>query len=153
MSGGRCTRALTFPWWTSRLCDLLDWPSAWQARVEGSRHSRDSSLPALPLAACRRFSNATRSVICVLISAIALVAVSIVAVADHRSKEHRMRRASIADWSCTRRGVRCDEEEPRVIEERWNRRERIYQTSVALLVVIGTVSFLLPAVRPRSSGD
>jgi hypothetical protein len=86
-----------------------------------------------------------------LISAIALVAVSIVAVADHRSKQQRMRRASVANWFCTHRGVRCDEEESQAIGERWHRRERIYQASVALLVVIGTASFLLPAVRRRSS--
>jgi hypothetical protein len=62
-----------------------------------------------------------------------------------------MRRASVASWFCTHRGVRCDEEKPDAIGERWHRRERIYQISVALLVVIGTASLLVPAVRRRSS--
>ena len=87
-----------------------------------------------------------------LISAIALVAISIVAVADHRSKQHRMQRASVANWFCKHRGVRCDEEKPDAIGDRWHRRERIYQASDALLAIIGTVSFFLPTVRRRSSG-
>ena len=87
-----------------------------------------------------------------LISAIALVAISIVAVADHRSKQQRIQHASVASWLCTYRGVRCHEEKPDAIGNRWHRRERIYQASDALLAVIGTVSFLLPTVRRRSSG-
>ena len=34
-----------------------------------------------------------------------------------------MRRASVANWFCTHRGLRCDEEEAKTIEERWHRRE------------------------------
>jgi hypothetical protein len=64
-----------------------------------------------------------------------------------------MQRASIASWSCTHRGVRCAEEKPYAIEKRWNRRERIYRASAALLVVIGAVSILFPAVSRRSSGN
>jgi hypothetical protein len=85
-----------------------------------------------------------------LISATALVVIVIVAVADHRTKQHRMRRASVASWSCTHRGIRCGEETPQAIEDRWHRHERIYQASVAFVLIIGAASILVPMVRRRS---
>jgi len=86
-----------------------------------------------------------------LISAVLLVVIVIVAVVDHRAKQQRVRRASVASWFCTHRGLRCNEETPEAIGDRWHRRERIYQASVALVFVIGAASVLVPAMRRRSS--
>jgi hypothetical protein len=86
-----------------------------------------------------------------LIGAIALVAISIVAVADHRSKQHRIQRASVASWWCTHRGVRCDEETTDAIGDRWHRRERIYEGTVAVILITGVVSVALATRRRRTS--
>ena len=82
-----------------------------------------------------------------VISAIALVVIVIVAVADHRAKQHRIRRASVASWLCTHRGLRCNEETAEAIGDRWHTRERIYQVSVALVLAIGAASVLVTASR------
>jgi hypothetical protein len=87
-----------------------------------------------------------------LISALALVVIAVVAVIDHRAKQHAVSRASVASWFCTHRGLRCGEETPQRIGERWHRRERIYQVSVALVLVIGGSAVLIPMVRRRSAG-
>ena len=91
-----------------------------------------------------------RALYVALLSAIALVVIVVVAVADHRAKQQRVRRASVASWFCTHRGLRCGEETPESIGDRWHRRERIYQASVALVFVIGAASVLVPVVRRRS---
>jgi hypothetical protein len=84
-----------------------------------------------------------------LISVIALVAILFVASADHSSKERRQHRAYVAKWSCAHRNLRCDEPSPEAIGRRWHRREHIYQASFVLLIGVGVVSALLPAVRRR----
>ena len=88
-----------------------------------------------------------------LLSAILLACILIVAIADHRSKAEQRRRASVANWFCAHRGIRCDEAKSEAIEDRWEVRERFYEAAAGIMVIIGSVAFLLPAMRRhRSSG-
>jgi hypothetical protein len=69
-----------------------------------------------------------------------VVVVTVIAVVDHQRKTHRMNDASVAAWYCDHRGIRCDEERPDAIEDRWVERERAYKTTFGVLLFVGGVA-------------
>src|SRR5881397_2006481 len=64
------------------------------------------------------------------------VTIAIVAGEDHDRKTRRIARASVAEWYCVHRGVRCDEQKSAAIEESWMRRERAYKAGFALCLAL-----------------
>ena len=77
----------------------------------------------------------------VVASVIAMIAISLIAVLDHRHKNAVLYRLNDAPWYCANKHLRCDEaREAASTERRWNAREAGYKSSLA---VIGTVSALL----------
>jgi hypothetical protein len=84
-----------------------------------------------------------------LVSVLALVALTSIAVIDHRSKEDRLQRAREAEFLCTRDGMRCNEEKPASIQQGWHERERFYRGAFAIFVLVGAGSLIIPNVHLR----
>lgn len=67
----------------------------------------------------------------------AIVAVSVIAVFDHRMKVGRMDRAHVDSWLCVHRGTGCGRPTAAAIEASWAERENAYAATVGILAVVG----------------
>jgi hypothetical protein len=77
------------------------------------------------------------------------VTIAIVAGEDHDRKTRRIARASVAEWYCAHRGVRCDEQSSASVEESWVRRERAYKAGFAVCIVVACGSAVVLILRRR----
>ena len=93
----------------------------------------------------------------ILVALVAIAAISITAVVDHDHKKAVIRPLYGAGWFCAHRERRCGEaERADSIEARWNTREKIYKSSVAVLagaiVALGGLHLVLSARTRNADG-
>jgi hypothetical protein len=85
----------------------------------------------------------------IALSLIALLLISAVAVADHRSKQAQIRRAEVSAWRCAHFGTQCDAADPRQIESAWNAREHGYVAAMIAFSLIAAGSRLVSVRQAR----
>jgi hypothetical protein len=84
-----------------------------------------------------------------IVAVLGAVTIAIVSMGDHDRKTGRIARASVAEWYCVHRGVRCDEDKSAAIEESWVRREWAYKAGFALCVGVACGSAVVLILRRR----
>jgi hypothetical protein len=86
---------------------------------------------------------------------VAIAAISIAAVLDHRHKDAVRRSVNGAEWYCVHHGLRCAEARRSAsVERRWNRRETFYKGSIAVLAgVIVVMGAMRLAARPARGSN
>jgi len=71
-----------------------------------------------------------------VVAAVGVAVVTTVGAVDHVRKTHALAKASVSDWYCAHRGLRCDEERSDEIEDRWSARERVYKGLDVSFVIV-----------------